>query len=432
MGSSDWLQLLIIIILIALSAFFSSAETALTTVSSLRVKTLIEEGNRAAVTLQKIKDNTGKMLSAILIGNNIVNISASSLATVWATKVFGSFAVGYATGILTIVVLLFGEITPKTIATLHAESLSLRYAKIIYIIMTLLTPVIYIVSKLSAFILRILKIDPTQKNASYTENDLRTIVDVSHEEGVIEQEERQMIKNVFDFGDVCAKDIMVPRIDMTMASIDVTYDDLIASFAKERFTRIPIYEITEESNNSIVGIINMKDILLYKQDTPFCIRDYLREPFFTYEYKNISELLLEMRSSSVNLSIVLDEYGDVAGLITLEDILEEIVGEIRDEYDSDEENSLQKLSDTEYIVDGSLNLEDINDAISTDFHSDDYDSIGGLIIEALDRLPDTGDSVTVNGFLLTVMATEKNRISQVKIQFPDKSNVETEKDNAVD
>lgn len=432
MGSSDWLQLLIIIILIALSAFFSSAETALTTVSSLRVKTLIEEGNRAAVTLQKIKDNTGKMLSAILIGNNIVNISASSLATVWATKVFGSFAVGYATGILTIVVLLFGEITPKTIATLHAESLSLRYAKIIYIIMTLLTPVIYIVSKLSAFILRILKIDPTQKNASYTENDLRTIVDVSHEEGVIEQEERQMIKNVFDFGDVCAKDIMVPRIDMTMASIDVTYDDLIASFAKERFTRIPIYEITEESNNSIVGIINMKDILLYKQDTPFCIRDYLREPFFTYEYKNISELLLEMRSSSVNLSIVLDEYGDVAGLITLEDILEEIVGEIRDEYDSDEENSLQKLSDTEYIVDGSLNLEDINDAISTDFHSDDYDSIGGLIIEALDRLPDTGDSVTVNGFLLTVMATEKNRISQVKILFPDKSNVETEKDNAVD
>lgn len=432
MGSSDWLQLLIIIILIALSAFFSSAETALTTVSSLRVKTLIEEGNRAAVTLQKIKDNTGKMLSAILIGNNIVNISASSLATVWATKVFGSFAVGYATGILTIVVLLFGEITPKTIATLHAESLSLRYAKIIYIIMTLLTPVIYIVSKLSAFILRILKIDPTQKNASYTENDLRTIVDVSHEEGVIEQEERQMIKNVFDFGDVCAKDIMVPRIDMTMASIDVTYDDLIASFAKERFTRIPIYEITEESNNSIVGIINMKDILLYKQDTPFCIRDYLREPFFTYEYKNISELLLEMRSSSVNLSIVLDEYGDVAGLITLEDILEEIVGEIRDEYDSDEENSLQKLSDTEYIVDGSLNLEDINDAISTDFHSDDYDSIGGLIIEALDRLPDTGDSVTVNGFLLTVMATEKNRISQVKIQFPDESNVETEKDNAVD
>lgn len=432
MGSSDWLQLLIIIILIALSAFFSSAETALTTVSSLRVKTLIEEGNRAAVTLQKIKDNTGKMLSAILIGNNIVNISASSLATVWATKVFGSFAVGYATGILTIVVLLFGEITPKTIATLHAESLSLRYAKIIYIIMTLLTPVIYIVSKLSAFILRILKIDPTQKNASYTENDLRTIVDVSHEEGVIEQEERQMIKNVFDFGDVCAKDIMVPRIDMTMASIDVTYDDLIASFAKERFTRIPIYEITEESNNSIVGIINMKDILLYKQDTPFCIRDYLREPFFTYEYKNISELLLEMRSSSVNLSIVLDEYGDVAGLITLEDILEEIVGEIRDEYDSDEENSLQKLSDAEYIVDGSLNLEDINDAISTDFHSDDYDSIGGLIIEALDRLPDTGDSVTVNGFLLTVMATEKNRISQVKIQFPDKSNVETEKDNAVD
>ena len=432
LDSNDWIQLLVIIVLILLSAFFSSAETALTTVSSLRIKTLIDEGNKTAVILQKIKDNTGKMLSAILIGNNIVNISASSLVTVWVTNVFGSRAIGYGTGILTLVVLLFGEISPKTIATLYAEQLSLQYARIIYILMILLTPVIYIVSKLSALILKLLKIDPTKKNTSYTENDLRTIVDVSHEEGVIEREERQMIKNVFDFGDVCARDIMVPRIDMVMAPIDITYEELIALFEKERFTRIPVYETTDEQDNSIVGIVNMKDILLYRQDTPFQIRDYLREPLFIYEYKNISELLMNMRSSSMNLSIVLDEYGDVAGLITLEDILEELVGEIRDEYDSEEDNSIQKINEKTYILDGSLNLEDINDLIGTDFHSDHYDSIGGLIIETLDKLPDVGDSAVINDFILTVTEKEKNRISQVRIQFPESKPSESEKDNATD
>ncbi len=431
MNSGDWLQVAAIIVLLALSAFFSSAETALTTVNQLRIRTLAEEGDKRAICLLKIIRDPGKMLSAILIGNNVVNISASSLMTIFVTNLFGSAFVGVSTGILTVLVLIFGEITPKTMATLHAERIALKYARIIAFLTALLTPVIWIVTQMSGFILKLLKVDPNQRGTSYTESELRTIVDVSHEEGVIEQEEQKMIKNVFDFGDVCAKDIMVPRIDMVMAAVDITFDGLMELFAKEHFTRIPVYEAAEGNNTPIIGVVNMKDILLYKQNTPFYIRDYLREPFFTYEYKNISDLLVEMRQTSFNLAIVLDEYGDVAGLVTVEDILEEIVGEIRDEYDAEEEHAIEALSSQEYMVDGSLNLEDINERFQTEFHSDDYDSIAGLIIQQLDRLPDTGDSAVVDGITLTVAAMDKQRISRVKMTFPQEANTEKE-DSATD
>jgi len=410
--SSEVIQLIILFALLLLSAFFSSAETAMTTVNHLRVKSLVEEGDRSAVVLDKVIGNTGKMLTAVLIGNNIVNISASSLATVLATSIFGSSAIGYATGLLTIVVLIFAEITPKTIASIYAESLALKYAYVIYTFMTIMTPVIFIVGTLSAGILKIFRINPTKKTSSYTEREIRTIVDASHEDGIIENEEHQMINNVFDFGDAQAKDIMIPRIDMALASIELSYEELMGIFERDRYTRLPIYK---ESTDNIVGIINMKDILLYKQGTHFQITDYLREPFYTYEYKSISELLYEMKNSSANLSIVLDEYGATAGLITLEDILEEIVGEIRDEYDSDEDDLITLINDHEYIVDGSMKIDDVNDAIATDFSSEDYDSIGGIIIEKLDRLPNDGESVEIGDYTLTVIETIKNRINKVRI-----------------
>ena len=417
MDSSDAIQLGVLIALIGLSAFFSSAETSLTTVNKIRIKTLADQGNKKAVTLLKVIDDSGKMLSSILIGNNIVNLSASALATTLALNIWGNAAVGIATGVLTLLILLFGEITPKTLATLYAERLSMGYAGIILFMMRALTPVIFLINKLSYVCLRILRIDPSAKMNAMTEHELRTIVDVSHEEGVIESEERQMIYNVFDFGDSQAKDIMVPRVDMVSIDINSTYDEIIDVFEQEKFTRLPVYE---ESPDNVIGIINVKDLLFCKPSEEFHIRDIMREPYFTYEYKKTSELMVEMRQDSINFTIVLDEYSATAGLITLEDLLEEIVGEIRDEYDKDEEDLIRCLNDLEYIIEGSMKLDDVNDALGLDFDSEDYDSIGGYIIERLDHLPQQGEFVVAeNGIRLVVDAVDKNRIDKVHMYLPE-------------
>ena len=359
LDSSDVIQLIILLVLLFLSAFFSSAETAMTTVNRIRIRSLADDGNARAKTLLKITDDPAKFLSAILIGNNIVNLSAASLTTSLAYGLGGSM-VAIASGILTLLILLFGEITPKTMATIHSEKISLLYAPVISIFIRLMTPVIFIVNGLANIILRIIHVDPNANTNVMTENDLRTIVDVSHEDGVIESEEKEMINNVFDLGDAKAKDVMVPRVHVTFADVNSTYDELIDIFREDKFTRLPIFE---DTTDNVIGTINMKDLLLYDNKKDFHLRDILREAYFTYEYKNISELLLEMRESSFNIAIVLDEYGETAGLITLEDLLEEIVGEIRDEYDDNEEDFIQEIGPHEYLVEGSTNLEEINDRL---------------------------------------------------------------------
>lgn len=409
---------MILILLILLSAFFSSAETAMTTVNKIRILGLVEEGNKRARTLQKIIDNPGKLLSTILIGNNIVNLSASSLATTWTTRVFGSAYIGISTGILTLMVLLFGEITPKTMATIHSEKISLLYAPVIYFLMRVLTPVIFVVNKLSTGVLLLLRIDSNDKQNQITEQELRTFVDVSHEEGVIEKEERQMIYNVVDFGDSQAKDVMVPRIDVAFVDVTCTYDELLAIFRENGYTRYPVFENTTDT---IIGIINMKDILLLDSTSAFSIRTILREPYFTYEHKSTADLLLEMKEYAFNLAIVLDEYGSTAGIITLEDLLEEIVGEIRDEYDADEEEDLKEIiPQQEYLAQGSMKLDDINETLKLSLESDDYDSIGGYIIEQLDHLPAPAEEyVTEEGVRLVVDQIDKNRIELVHIYIPE-------------
>lgn len=415
MDSSDVAQLIILLILLLLSGFFSSAETSLTTVNKIRLRTLAEEGNRRALTVLKVTEDSGKMLSAILIGNNIVNLSAASLTTSLAYSLGGS-AVALASGILTILILLFGEITPKTLATLHAERMSLLYAPVILLFMKLMTPLIFIINSLSMGVLFLLRVDPNARTDMMTENELRTIVDVSHEDGVIESEEKEMIYNVFDLGDARAKDIMVPRVNVTFADVDSSYEELIALFREDKFTRLPIYE---DSKDNVIGTINMKDLLLFDNKKEFHVRDIMREAYFTYEFKNISELLVEMRQASFNIAIVLDEYGDASGLITLEDILEEIVGEIHDEYDENEE-SIISVNEREYIVEGSTNLDDLNDSLKLQLKSEDYDSVGGFIIEALDRLPEEGDEITTEeGIRMVVDKLDKNRVERVHVYLPE-------------
>ena len=421
MDSSDYIQLLILILLIGLSAFFSSAETALTTVNKIRIRNLAEAGDKSAVTLTKVLEDQGKMLSAILVGNNVVNLTASSMSTTLAMNIWSNKAVGVATCVLTLVILVFGEISPKTISTLYSEKISLKYAKFIYLFMTVMTPVIYAVNVLSSGFLRLVHVDPNRKQEAITEDELRTIVEVSHEEGVIESEEKKIINNVFDFGDSVAKDIMVPRIDMAMVEVDATYDELIDIFREEKYTRMPVYE---ETTDNVIGIINMKDVLLIDRNEEFHIRDLLREPLYTYEYKNTAELMVEMRQTSNNMIIVLDEYGATAGMITLEDLLEEIVGEIRDEYDEDEEQELVKVGPGEYVVEGSMKLDDLNDQLELELESEDYDSIGGLIIGQLDRLPEEGESVVCDGIRLVVDRLDKNRIDRVHMYLPNEQNVD--------
>ena len=400
------MQLIALIILVLLSAFFSSAETSLTTVN--RAKTALE-----------VLDKYGKMLSAILIGNNIVNLSASALATTLAIHIH--FTVGIATAILTVVILIFGEIVPKNMAMINSEKMALLYASMISGLMKLLTPLIFVIDSLAKGIMKLFRVDADKKTAM-TENELRTYVEVGHEDGVIESEEREMIYNVFDFGDAVAKDVMIPRIDMVTVDKEATYEEVMEVFKDCMYTRIPVFE---EDKDNIIGLINIKDFILVEDKAKFKISDILRQAYYTYEFKKTADLLVEMRQKCFNVAFVLNEYGGTAGMITLEDLLEEIVGEIRDEYDSDEEQLIQKMQDRTYLVEGSMKLSDINDELGTDLQSEDYDSIGGLIIEHLDRVPEDGAQiVTDQGIRLQVQGVSQNRILKVIMELPEEKEPE--------
>ena len=425
MDSSDAMQLLILVILLALSAFFSSAETALTCVNKIRIRGLAEEGDKRAILVKELTDNPSKMLSAILIGNNIVNLSASSLSTMLATKIAAQLGagtntatfVGLATGILTILILIFGEITPKSAATINAEKIALGDAAIIYWLTRILTPAIFVINHLSYGVMRLMGINPNAKTKAMTENELLTVIDVSHEDGVIESEEKEMITNVVDFGDSVASDVMVPRIDIEFMDVESNYEEVLSVFRRDKYSRVPVYE---GDKDHVIGVLNLKDVFCYN-DIPdnFSIRKILRRPYFTYEFKRISDLMVDMQKNSISMAMVLDEYGAVAGLITLEDLLEEIVGEIRDEYDEEETDDIRKVNDHEYTVDGTTKLDDIDKLLGLHLESEDYDSIAGHMIHELGHIPTEGEYIDINGIRFTVMKMDKHRIADIDIHLPE-------------
>ncbi len=426
MDTSDIIQLIVIVILLALSAFFSSSETALTTVNKHKLRSLMEGGNKSAAKVLKITEDSGKLLSTILIGNNIVNIYASSLTTTWATEVFGSKYIGLATGALTLLVLIFGEITPKTIATQKAVALSMVFAYPISFLMTIFTPVIWLLNLITGLIFKLLRIDPNAGEGAMTESELRTIVNVSHEDGVIEQEEKFMISNVVDFGDALSKDVMIPRADIICADVTSTYDELVKIFMDETYSRMPIYE---ESKDHVIGILYLKDLFFYSEThdlSDFDVRKILRKPVFVHEYQKTSQIFADLKTSAVTMAIVLDEYGVTSGIITMEDLIEEIVGEIRDEYDDDEDDFIKKVSDNQYDVEAAIKLDDLNDALGTTLKSNNYDSLGGLVIELLDKLPDEGEVATTDNITLKVIAVEKNRIERILLTIEEKEENESD------
>lgn len=403
------IKIAVIVILLVLSAFFSSSETALTAANKIKLKTMADEGNKKAKKALKVLDNYGNMLAAILIGNNVVNLSASALATILAGEI--SLSAGIMTAILTVTVLIFSEILPKNLSAANAEKYALSSAGVIYAFMVVLKPVVFVVNLLSRGVMRLFRIDP-DAHILMTESELRNYVDVSHEDGVIETDEKEMIINVFEFGDSVAKDVMIPRADMITADKNATLEDILNLFKEHMYTRIPIYE---DDSDNIVGVVNVKDILLLENLEDYSTEKIMRAGFYTVEFKKTDELLTDMRSENAAMALVLNEYGSCVGMVTLEDLLEEIVGEIRDEYDADEENLIQKMEEDIYLIEGSMKLDDINDELGTELHSEDYDSIGGLVIEYLeDRLPEDGETITTKeGYKLKVSGIVQNRIQKV-------------------
>ena len=418
MDPSSIIQLITLVILLILSGFFSSAETALTMVNLNKLKVIKDEGgkkSRAAKRVLRMREDSSKLLSAILIGNNIVNISASALATVLCTKLFGSRFVGVTTGLLTFLVLVFGEITPKTLASQKNLEMSLLFSGPINALCFILTPVIWVLNKICRGIFKLIGVDPDQNPDQMTESELLKIVDVSSEEGVIEKSEQQMINNVVDFGDALSKDIMIPRADMICLDVSSGFEEIEEVIREENYSRIPIFD---ESKDHIIGILHVKDIILEHdrlKNGEKTIRDLMRDPVFVYEYQRTAQIFADMKTSSASMCIVLDEYGVTAGLITMEDLIEEIVGDIRDEYDEHENEFIKEISPGHYDVDGGVKLDDLNDALGTSLESGDYDSIGGLMIELLDRLPAEGDMVRTGEVTLKCGKVEKNRIERVEI-----------------
>ena len=423
------IQFIVLIFLLVFSAFFSSAETAFTTVNKVRIRTLAEDNNKRAIKVERILSDYSKMLSTILVGNNIVNIAATSIATAFTIRIWGNVYVGISTGILTFVVLIFGEVVPKNWAKINSDRLSLMYCNTIRFFMILFTPIVFIVDKFSRGVLRLMRIDPDAQDEQITEDELKTYVDVSHEGGEIESEEHEMIYNVLNFSDSEAEDIMIPREDMSTIGVDATYDEVLEVFRDKMFTRIPVWE---EDQDNFIGLVNVKDFILVDDKENFTIRDILREAMYTVEHKKTLDLLKEMKEKTLSLAFVLNEYGSCVGLITMEDLLEEIVGDIRDEFDEDEEELIIELGNRSYLIEASMKTDDINDALDTALHSDDYDSIGGLMIEALERLPEDGEVVELeDGTLLQAKGIHQNRILKVLMTQPEPKAEDTEAEDSV-
>ena len=417
MSSDTILQIAGLVLLLALSAFFSSAETALTTVNQIRILNLAGNGDKRAKTALKVLNDRSKMLSCILIGNNLVNIFASSLVTTLTIRIAGSAMVGSMTGLLTLFILIFGEITPKNAATVSSERLTLRYARVIYCLMVLFTPLILLVNLLARAVMALLRIPKDGGDSTITEDEIRTMVNVSHEDGETTSGEKEMINNIYDFSDTCARDICVPRADMVSVSADDDYETVADVYRRKHFTRLPVYE---KEIDHIVGILNIKDFCFVEDKEHFSPKELMHEPYYTFETKKIPDLMVEMRDHNSTVTIVLDEYGSAVGMITFEDMIEEVVGEIRDEYDEDEKDLIRRISDRQYLVEGSVKLDDLNDATNLDLHSDDYDSIGGYLIEQLGHLAVRGDRVTTpDSLILIADKVNRHRILKVRIILPE-------------
>jgi len=381
---------------------------------------MVEEKTRGAGIIKILRDDPGKMLGTILVGNNIVNIGASSIATVLAIEYFGDTGAGIATGITTILVLIFGEITPKSLAAQKSERVSLIVARPIFILTYLLNPIVFVFTQIAGLFMRLLGLQSNANLPTITEDELKSMVNLGEEEGVIEDHEKTMICNVFDFADQLVKDVMIQRMDIIAIDMNASYDEIIKIIKNEQYSRYPIYS---KRIDNIVGILNVKELVYRDPEEIFDIKKFVKKPYYTFEFTNTSELFNEMKKRRTHMAIVLDEYGGTAGIVTIEDLVEEIVGEISDEYDMHTQE-IETIREGEYIVDGSTRIEELNELIGTEIESEHYDSIGGFVIELMGRLPRQGESVEHMGTKFIIESMERNRIRKIRVLMTEAINDE--------
>jgi len=386
------------------------SEAAFIAISNLRVRSMQDSGVRGADMVAKIKEDPDKFLTAMLIGANLFYIIATSMAALVAQRYFGEYGIAVAAVAMTFITLVFGDITPKSLAVRKSEAISLKLAPFVRLSMIVYAPAIPLVTIITRRVVKLLG-GGDDLSPSITESELKSLVEVSHEVGVIEQEEKTMIDNVFEFGNTSAEDIMIPRTDILAVRVDSSYDDIFQIFKDEGYSRMPVYE---ESIDNIIGILNFRDFVLSDKEN-FDINSILREPFFTYESKPTVELLAVMREQRYSIAVVLDEYGGTSGILTRNDIVEEIMGHIGDEYDDPHEEEVTTITPGEYLINGQTFLEDVSEAIGITLESEDFDTIGGYVVGLFGQIPEEGETVCEGELEFIVESIDKNRIETLKI-----------------
>ena len=424
----DWALIAGLVVSLIVAAGSAAAETALTSISHIRMRNLAEEGDIKAQRIRRILEHPDTFLSTILVVSNLSVITASTLATIIAVDVDFSFAEVVSTILLSLIVLIFCEITPKTAAVQNPERVARFLLRPVEIFSALLKFVVIALTSITNAMLRMFGVETRRRGPFLTEDELRLMVEVGEEEGVLEEEEREMIHNVFDLGDTFAREVMVPRIDMVTVEADDAIEGATQVIVQGGFSRIPVYD---DSINDIIGVLYAKDLLrvLATGQAPQKIRQLpLRSAYFVPESKRLDDLLHEMQRQRVHMAIVVDEYGAVVGLVTIEDLVEEIIGDIKDEYDR-EEQIFERVSDNEFLVDAKISVDELNDLIDADLPAEDYDTLGGFVYTQLDKIPAVGDVVTYKDLTITVLGTKGRRVTKVKIvreSSPDASGEHTD------
>ena len=413
MDSSSVSQIIALVFLVAMSAVFSSSETAITSVSKIKVRQLDQKDNKNAHLLKKLHDNMQTTISTILIGNNIVNIAASSIATILFTNIFHQNGALISTVVMTVFVLIFGEVLPKTIAQYKNKSVALKFSRFIYFLTLVFKPIVKVLNLLTRLIIKLF-VGEDEDSSTLTEEELKTLVEVSEEEGVIKNQETEIMINALELKETLAVDIMTPRTSMASVDIEDAESDLKEIIKNITYSRIPVYE---DSIDDIIGVLHIKELAhkIIEDDRDFKVRDILKPAFYAYEYIPVVDLFKQMRTKNISISIIIDEYGGTSGIVTMEDILEELVGEIDDEYDHEKE--VTKLSDNEYLVDPEMRIDEVNERFDLDIQSDKFDSIGGFVIELLDRMPKSKDEVEFENLKFVVVNVDKRKITQLMIIF---------------
>lgn len=408
-----WIYIPVILFMIALSSFFSSSETALTSVNQIRMRQSASDGDKKSMTVLKLLEKPQDLISSILIGNNIVNIASSAVATVFFTKLLGASGPLVATIVMTVLVLIFGEVLPKTIAQEQPEAVSRAVAKHIARIAFIFKPIVFLLSALTNFLKNILFPQGSQ-SPTITEEEFKTLVEVGEEEGVLQSEERTYIDNVLDFSSATASDMMKPRTSVVALDVESTEEEILELLRENRYSRVPVYE---DSIDNIIGILYMKDVVrLLAQGEKIRLKEILRDPYFIGESAVADRIFREMKARNLSIAVVVDEYAGTSGIITMEDILEELVGNIDDEYDLDSRDVIL-LDKGVYLIDPELRIDEVNDYFHLNLASEKADSIGGFVIERLDRIPKQGDVVRYGDIVFRVNEMQGLKITKLKIKI---------------